>query len=319
MGSLTRNEAAQWLAQRDHFLILTHRRPDGDTVGSAAVLCRGLRQLGKKAYILQNTEITEKYEPLHQGLTKKTAAAGDTLICVDVASAGMLPEAFKKLQNRIELRIDHHGTATPFTPLELVDPQAAACAEVIYDVLCLLGVRLDKLMAEALYTAVSTDTGCFRYANTTAHSYQVAAACAEAGGDLYTINQAIFETNTLARLRLQGWMVENTRFLNGGSVAVCVLPLAVERHFGVTEDDMENISGFPRSIEGVKIAATLRQTGQGQVKLSVRAMPGYDAAAVCARFGGGGHKGAAGASTELSLEEAAAAVAKAMQEVVENR
>ncbi|MBO5953622.1 MAG: DHH family phosphoesterase [Oscillospiraceae bacterium] len=315
MSSLTRNETAQWLKDHDHYLILTHRRPDGDTIGSAAVLCRGLRQLGKKAHVLYNGEITQKYAPLHQGLSKKTAAAGDTVICVDVASANMLPDSFRKLQERIELRIDHHGTATPFTPLELVDPQAGACADIIYDILCLLGIKLDQPMAEALYTAVSTDTGCFRYANTNAHSYLVAAACAEAGGDLYAINQAVFETNTLAKLRLQGWMVENTRFLAEGRIAVCALPLAMEQHFGVTEDDMENVSGFPRSIEGVKIAATLRQTGHGQVKMSVRAVPGYDAAAVCALFGGGGHKGAAGATIELSLEEAAAAVAKAMLEL----
>ena len=315
MSSLTRNETAQWLKDHDHFLILTHRRPDGDTVGTSAALCRGLRKLGKKAYVLHNGEITQKYAPLHQGLSKKTVAAGDTVICVDVASANMLPDSFRKLQDRIQLRIDHHGTATPFTPLELVDPKASACADIVYDLLSLLEVELDKPLAEALYTAVSTDTGCFRYANTNAHAYQVAAACAQAGGDLYAINQAIFETNTLAKLRLQGWMVENTRFLAEGRIAVCPLPLAVEQRFGVTEDDMENISGFPRSIEGVKMAATLRQTGQGQVKMSVRAVPGYDAAAVCARFGGGGHKGAAGATTDLSLEEAAAAVAKAMLEM----
>ena len=139
------------------------------------------------------------------------------------------------------------------------------------------------------------------------------AACAAAGGDLYRINQAIFETNSLAKLRLQGWIVENIQFFHDRAIAVCALPLAVEKAIGVTEDDMENISGFPRSIEGVKIAATLRQTEDGRVKISVRAVPGYDAAAVCSQFGGGGHKGAAGATTNLPLEAAAVAVAQAME------
>ena len=311
--TLTRIEAATWLRHRDRFLIISHRRPDGDTIGSTAALCLGLRQLGKEACILENPEITELYKHLYEGLTKAEASPEDVLISVDVASPGMLGESARSLQDRIALRIDHHCTATSFTPDELVDGEAGACGEIIYDILRLMGVKLDKRLAEALYTAVSTDTGCFRYANTTAHSFAVAAACAEAGGDLHTINQNIFDTNSLARLKMQSWIIQNLRLLRDGQIAICALPLSVEKAIGVNEDDMENISGFPRSIAGVKIAATLRQTGDGKVKLSVRALPGYDASAVCAKFGGGGHKGAAGANTDLSLEAAAQAVAEAME------
>lgn len=313
MGSLTRTEAAAFLAEHDRYLILTHRRPDGDTVGSAAALCLGLRRLGKQAHVLRNMEITEKYSHLHSGLDRDHPRPDDTLVSVDVAAPELLPEVFMPLRERIALRIDHHGTATAFAPLELVDPQAGACGEIIYDLLCLLGVGLDKAIAGALYTAVSTDTGGFRYANTTAHTYRVAAACAETGADLHAISQRIFETNSLARLRLQGWMVEHIRFFGDGRLAVCALPLAVEKQLGVTEDDLENISGFPRSILGVELAATLRQTPEGKVKLSVRALPGYDAAQVCAAFGGGGHKGAGGATLDMPLEAAARAVAQQLQ------
>ena len=319
MSRLTRNETAAWLAGNDRFTILTHRRPDGDTIGSAAVLCFGLRQLGKTAHILENPEITAKYAHLHAGLTKSSLEPGDTLVSVDVASPNMLPDAFRSLEDKISLRIDHHATATSFTAFELVEADAAACAEIIYEVLCLLGVKLDKAMAEALYTAVSTDTGCFRYANTTAHSFRTAAACAEAGGDLQAINQAIFETNSFRKLKIQSWITENTRFLAGGKIAICALPLRVEREIGVTEDDMENISGFPRSIEGVRIAATLRETADGKVKVSVRATPEHDAAAVCAKFGGGGHRGAAGCTIALPLADAALAVAQAMPEIETGR
>ena len=312
---LTRVETATWLRHKDHFLILSHRRPDGDTLGSTAALCLGLRQLGKTAHILENPEITELYRHLHRGLTKPKAQKGDVIISVDVASPGMLGESARALQDRIALRIDHHCTATSFTPDELVDGEAGACGEIIYDILRLLGVKLDKALAEALYTAVSTDTGCFRYANTTAHSFAVAAACAEAGGDLHTINQNVFDTNSLERLKIQSWIIQNLRLYKDGQMAVCALPLAVEQDIGVNEDDMENISGFPRSIKGVKIAATLRETVDGKVKISVRALPGYDASQVCARFGGGGHKGAAGANTDLPLEAAADAVTEAMEEL----
>jgi len=315
MASLTRHEAARFLTERDHFAIVTHRRPDGDTLGSAAVLCRGLRTLGKTAHVLENPEITAKYIHLHTGLTKPQVEEGDTVISVDVAAPGMLPEVFQALKESIQLRIDHHGTATSFTPYELVDPESAACGEIIWDVLTEMGVVLDVPMANALYTAVSTDTGCFRYANTNAHSYRVAAACAEAGAELFQLNQVLFETNSLGRLRLQGWLVENALFLAEGNVVICALPRSVEQELGLTEDDVENISGFPRSIEGVKIAATLRQEENGLIKLSVRAVPGYDAAAVCAKFGGGGHKGAAGASFAMSMEDAVKAVAAAMPEM----
>lgn len=313
MSSLTRNEAARWLREHDNFLILTHKRPDGDTIGSAAVLCRGLRQLGKTAHVLRNMEVTGKYLHLHADLTRDCPETGDTLITVDVAAPELLPEAYSHLAKFVRLRIDHHGSDTPFAPLQLVDPAAGACGEIIYDVLTEMGAKLDKPMAEALYTAVSTDTGCFRYANTTAHTYRVAAACWEAGGDLHAINQQIFETNSFGKLRLQSWMTENIRFRCSGQVAVCALPAQVERDLGLTEDDLENVSGFPRSIEGVKIAATLRETSDGRIKVSVRALPGFDAAAVCAKFSGGGHKGAAGATLKAELEEAAALVSMEME------
>ena len=315
MSSLTRNETARWLQAHDSFLILTHKRPDGDTIGSAAALCLGLRQLGKTAHVLRNMEVTEKYLHLHADLAKDCPEDGDVLGAVDTAAPQLLPEVYSHLAKSVRLRIDHHGSDTPFAPLQLVDATAGACGEIIYDVLTEMGVPLDKRMAEALYTAVSTDTGCFRYANTTAHTFRTAAACCDAGGDLQAINQAIFDTNSFSRLRLQSWITENIRFRCGGQVAVCALPAQVERDLGLTEDDLENVSGFPRSIEGVKVAATLRQTGDGCVKISVRALPGYDAAQVCAAFGGGGHKGAAGATLKAELEEAATMVSMEMEKL----
>ena len=312
---MTRIETALYLLKFDKFAIVTHRRPDGDTLGSAALLCRGLRQLGKTAYVLENPERTEKYVPLHEGLTKAWAEEGDTVVCVDVASPNMLGAHFAPLQEKIQLRIDHHGSATLFTPFELVEPKTASCGEIVYGVLQVMGAKLDVPMAQALYTAISTDTGCFRYANTTAETLRVAADCKEAGADTFRLNQELFETNSLARLRLQGWLVENALFLQGGKIAICALPLSKEQELGLTEDDMENISGFPRSIAGVKIAATLRQETAETVKMSVRAVPGYDAAAICATFGGGGHKGAAGASMKMTMDEAVEAVKAAMPEI----
>ena len=315
MKQLTGKQTAEYLSQNDNYVILTHRRPDGDTLGSAALLCRGLRKLGKTAHILHNPEITEKYAHLHQGLTTEQVNDSDILIAVDTASKGMLPEAFSQYADRITLRIDHHATADSFTDYELVEGETAACGELVARVLSLMGVQLDKPMANALYTAISTDTGCFRYANTTAETFECAAHCAYSGADLFAINQALFETRSLSRLRLEGWLIENMIFLQEGKIAICALPKAKEAELALSEDDLENISGFPRSIEGVKIAATLREEGTDRIKISVRAVPGYDAAAICAQFGGGGHKGAAGASMACSMAEAVEKIKNAVPKI----
>ena len=305
MKSLNRAEAAGFLLVNDNFCILTHRRPDGDTVGSAAALCLGLRKLGKQAWVLKNEEISDRFGWLVEGLTKEAVEEHDIVVSVDVASPGMLPKCFAPLAETCRLRIDHHGSATSFTPEELVDADSASCAELVCDVLAILGVEMDKNIAEAVYVGMSTDTGCFRFANTTAHSFTVAAVCAKAGADIYGLNQQLFETNSLPKLRMHAWMIENMKLLDDGKLAIVAIPRAVEELLRVTDDDMDNISSYPRTVAGVRMAATLRQTKDGETKISVRAVPGYDAAAVCAYFGGGGHKGAAGASTHMGLEEAA--------------
>ena len=316
MKKLTRAEAAEFLARQNHFSIITHCGPDGDTVGSAAGLCLGLRQLGKTAHVLQNSQFPDKYKYLVEGLLKEDAQEGDTVISVDVAAAKMLSDDSRHLSDRVDLRIDHHATDTPFAALELVDSTAAACSEIVYDLLMLLGVRLDVAMANALFTAVSTDTGCFRYANTTHRTFAVASACAAVSPDLFRITQELFDTVTLGRLRLQNWVVEHMRMLCDGKIVVCGIPADLYRTLDLREEDMGNLSGFLRSIEGVKIAATVKQDEEGHTGISVRAVPGYDAAAVCVKFGGGGHKGAAGASMEnVTLEEALEKLIQAMPEI----
>ena len=307
---MTRSECARWLEQHDNYVILTHRRPDGDTIGSAVTLCHGLRSLGKTAFVLENQEVSNVVAQILPGTTISQAAEDATVISVDVASPGMLPKEFMALLDRCQLRIDHHAAGDSYTPCELVDGSAASCGDIVYDVLMELGVTLDQQMAKALYVAVSTDTGCFRYANTNPHAYRVAAACAETGADLYPLTQTLFDTNSLAKLKLQSWMVENAKIFAGGRAAVCAIPKSVEDT--VSRDDLEGIPGFLRSIEGICMSATIRELEDG-AKMSVRAIPGYDATLICGQFGGGGHKGAAGAATKMPFRDTEAAVIAAME------
>ena len=315
MKILTRVECADWLLERDRFTILTHRKPDGDTIGSSAALCRGLRQLGKTAHVLENDEVTPLYAPLLEGLTKPQPEEGDVLIAVDVAADSMLPKAYNDLKNCIDLRIDHHGSGREYTPNEHVDSQSAACAEIIWELLLDMGVDPDEKMAEAVYVGVSTDTGCFRFANTTAHTFDVSADCTAAGADIFEWNRKLFDTNSLAKLRLQAWVVDHFQLLCDGKIAICALPKSVEEEIGVSEDDMNNISGFLRSIEGVCIAVLLRDVDAENTKVSVRSVPGFNAAYICEQFGGGGHPGAAGASMNCSLHEAVEAMKAALPKI----
>ena len=307
---MTRSECARWLEQHDNYVILTHRRPDGDTIGSAVALCHGLRSMGKTAFVLENQEASAVVGRLLPGVTIPQTPADATVISVDVASPGMLPKEAMPLLEQCQLRIDHHAAGDSYTPQELVDGTAASCGDLVYDVLMELGVALDQKMAKALYVAVSTDTGCFRYANTNPHAYRVAAACAETGADLYPLTQILFDTNSLAKLKLQSWMVENAKIFADGKAAVCAIPKTVEDT--VSRDDLEGIPGFLRSIEGVCMSATIRELEDG-AKMSLRAIPGYDATVICGQFGGGGHKGAAGAAVKMPLRDAEQAVIAAIE------
>ena len=315
MKNLNRVDTAAWLRRNDSYCILTHRRPDGDTVGSAGALCLGLRAMGKTAHILENPEITDKYRQLHAGMTCTEVYTGATVISVDVAAETMFPTAFAHLKDKVELCIDHHGTNSGYAKEGLVEAEAAACGEIIYDLLNLLKVPLSREMAECIYIAVSTDTGCFRYSNTSARTLRTAAACLETGINSYAINMALFETVRLPRLKLDAYMAQNLELHKDGKIALCRIPLSLEHELELQEDDMENVSNFARNVEGVELAVTFRTDLTGATKLSVRSAPNYDASAICAALGGGGHKAAAGARVNCGQLEAREKVMAALEEL----
>lgn len=294
MKNISLTEAAEYLRTNDNYLILSHRRPDGDTVGSSAALCLALRKLGKRAFLYKNPQFTPKFAPYFTGLTADTVPENATVLSVDVAAEGLFP--FGAEQTKVALAIDHHGTNSGFSELACVDASAAACGELIWALLPLLGVLPDQKIAEAVYVAVSTDTGCFRYSNTTANTLSVAAACKACGADTYSINRVMFEIKRKARLRLEAYLIDTMEFYADGKVSVNIMPTEILNKLGITEDDINDISGFGRNVEGVEIAVMLREVEDGVGKVSVRTSPAYDAAKICARFGGGGHAAAAGGS-----------------------
>lgn len=312
MKQLTIEHLAAALLARDNYCIFTHRRPDGDTIGCAAALCRGLRSVGKTAAIFENAQFTPKFRPFLDGLTCPNVPQGATLVAVDVAAEDMLP--YNAPQRKIDLLIDHHGSNVGYAAQGLVRPEAAACGEVILELLEQLHATLDKVTAEAIYLAVSTDTGCFRYSNTTERTLLCAARCKQLGADTFPINKTMFMTKRLSRLKLESHLIQTAEFYCGGSVGVCSIPLQLQQELGLTEDDIDDISGFAREIEGVKIGVMLREVDNGRGKISVRTAPEIDAAAICGVLGGGGHAAAAGANVDGGVDGARQAVLRAIRQ-----
>ncbi len=305
-------EAAAWLKKHDDFLIMTHRRPDGDAVGSAAALCLGLRALGKKAELFPNTQFTDKFRPLWDGLLGSGDPEGKTVIAVDMAAETMLPYNAPGMAGKIVFSLDHHGSNSHYAESTFVDAHAAACGELVYLVLTELGVTLTKEMAEAIYVALSTDTGCFRFTNVTAQTYRVAAACLQAGADTAYWNRLLFMTRTAPRLKLEAYLTETAEFFAGGKVCICTLPQEKETEFGLSEDDLDDISGFPRDIEGVEVGVMIRDVADG-AKVSLRTFAPWDASAICEKMGGGGHAAAAGATVKGTMAEAKTAALDAIR------
>ena len=312
---LTVRETADFLRTLDNVLILTHVRPDGDTVGCAAALCRALRALGKTAYMLPNPDITETYEPYAAPCWAPEDFAPAAVVSVDIAALNLLPDNALPYKGDICLAIDHHGSQEFFAARTCLDADAAACGEVIYEIVRTL-TEVTPDIALALYVAVSTDTGCFVYANTTARTHRIAAELMELGIDVGPVNKALFRTKSPIRLAMESRMVSAMELYDNGRVVVMSIPLSLCRELHAAESDVEELSSLAALVQGTDCGITLRELKPGKVKLSLRTGPRVDASAVCRVLGGGGHKGAAGATVEGTMDDAKAAILRAYQEVM---
>ena len=310
---MTNLETVEFLRTHDHYLIINHCRPDGDAVGSAAALCLGLRGIGKEAVIWKNPQTTRRYFPFLEGLETETVPENVTLVSVDMATEGLLPLNGAQFAGKIELSIDHHISNEGYAGKTNVAPQCAACGELLLDILKELG-PITHEMANALYLAISTDTGCMRYSNVTANTLYAVAELKSLGADVYPINKVMFSTKTIARLRLEAALVSSVEFYAGGLVGLCSLTNSLLDALGADADDTDDISGFARSIEGVEIAVMVQELREGGTKISLRTGEDYNASEICKRLGGGGHKAAAGATVKGCVEEAKKSVLRAIEE-----
>lgn len=314
-GRLTVQEAAARLRQMNNVLLLTHVRPDGDTIGSAAALCQALRDMGKTAYLLYNPEITDTYAPYAEPYWASEGFVPEHIVSTDIAALNLLPDNAAAYASRVELTIDHHGSQEFFAAETCLDADAAACGEIIYRVIREL-TAVTPAIAPLLYVAISTDTGCFVYANTTADTHRIAAELLETGIDVGPVNKVLFRTKSKTRLAMEARMVADMELYDGDRVVVMSIPLSLRQELHATEADIEELSSLAALVEGTDCGITLRELKPGRVKLSLRTGPRVDACAVCQRLGGGGHTAAAGATVDGTLEDAKALILKAYRAVV---
>ena len=296
-------EAAGILQDNDNFLILAHSKPDGDTLGSAYALQRALITLGKKAFVKCGDPVPSKFSFLvpHD---KTDEFEPDCIIAVDIADTKLLGILSKKYCESIDLCIDHHRSNNLYAKKTLLDAGAAANGEIIYKLILELGITPDKEISNAIFTAITSDTGGFRYADVSAQTHRIAADLIEFGAEHSHINRIIFETKSRARMNVDRLMLETMRFDFDGCCATIFIPASLKEEYGIGEDDLDGISSLPRTIEGVYVGITLRDCGdQNSFRISLRSQSPFNSSAVCVGLGGGGHKNAAGVTLEGSLDE----------------
>lgn len=308
-NNVTLAEVAAFFKEKDNFLLLCHNRPDGDTLGSALALYHALRHLGKTVRIACADEPAPNTAFLFDAFDGDLDDPDDETaipVAVDVASLSLLGALKEAYEGRIALKLDHHETGDDYAIYNYTDPTAAACGEVIFELVGLLDVPLTAV-AEPLYAAVSSDTGGFRYSNTTARTHRMAAALLENGADNAFIDHQLFENRTQAEIRALTAAYSGLRYFRDGAVAAVVITNDIKKRLDLSEHDLGVLSSITREIDGVVVGLTLRQYKHEPqtYKLSVRSEPGFPANALCALFGGGGHACAAGAEITAPTPESA--------------
>ena len=305
MNKIDVKQCVELLKEFDNYLILCHKNPDGDTLGSAFALHRGLTKLGKKSMVRCADTINDKFSFLWDELDNSEIEY-EKIITVDVADTKLLGSDFdQEYGNKVFLCIDHHLSNTNYAENLLLEDRAAA-AEIIYEVVCEMGVEICPKIANCIYTGIATDTGCFLFSNTSPTTHKIAASLIEAGADYTTINRVMFETKTLSYLRLEQMASSSIEMHYGGKCAIMTITQAMFNKSGSNESECDGIASLPRKIEGVKIGVTIRERNDKSYKVSLRTVEPYDAAKICGRLGGGGHNRAAGCEFFCSLDQAKA-------------
>ncbi len=301
-------EIVKLLSQAGGVAIFPHVSADGDAIGSSLALAMALKKAGKDVVVymeenipavyrfLPGTELTRFYDPSDEIMDINLA-----LDTGDVDRLGTRGEAFFKAPCTIN--IDHHVTNTKFALLNHVDEVSASTGEIVYTLLKKLKLSIDTDMATCLYTAVATDTGGFKYSNTTAETHRIASELVSTGIDIAELSQRIFDNTTYPKLKLTQKAIELLEFYENNRLAVVALSRADLLSMGASDEDCDGIVNIGRSVEGVEVSLLVKEKNAEEVRVNLRSKNYVDVSEVAAAFGGGGHKRAAGCTVNGTLQQ----------------
>lgn len=313
---LTLRQTARYLKRHDNYIILTHASPDGDTLGAAYGLYYGLKEIGKIASVICPDLIPSKYGYfVHE--TDHVKREGAVIIAVDVADKRLLGSLEEEFGDVIDLNIDHHISNVKYARNLYLDSDAAATCEIIYELLLVLGVNINDVTAKALYTGLVTDTGCFKYSNVTFKTHLIASQLYDYNIGAAEINRIMFDTKSKDLLELERTVLDTAEYHFDDRCIILTVTADIQEKTHCSGPDLEGIAVITRSIEGVIAGVTIKQTDDTCYKVSLRTYPPLDASCICRKLGGGGHRGAAGATVNGTLEEVKAKILSAVGESME--
>ena len=307
------HETAKILENADKILLLCHSHPDGDTLGSTYALARALLGMGKRVRVECSDPIPKDFSFMLEGIETDDFEP-ELIAAIDVADIKLLgKESEGKYTGKIGLCIDHHGSNMLYADKVCLEADSASTAEIIYLLLKIMQVDPDPVIASCLFTGVSTDTGCFRFSNTTVRTFEIAAELAKLGADTYNIIQVFFETKTKTYAALERLALDSMRFYFSDRCALICVTQDMYKRSGSNESETDRLANLPRQIEGVLVGVNMRELKDGSFKASVRTHGDIDASAICKRLGGGGHMGAAGCTLYGSKQQAINSLLKEVQ------
>jgi phosphoesterase RecJ-like protein len=315
-------EIAALLRGRRRFAVLSHVRPDGDALGSQLALALCLKELGKEVHVWNEDGLLEKYAFLPEGklLTKPPAEPEDfdVVVALDTATRDRLGTTLGAIRSAQHwINIDHHPSNPGYGDLVYIDPFAPATGQILFELIRSEGLPFDRAIAENLFAAISTDTGSFQYPNTTWRTFEIAAELLRSGVDVGRLSQQLYESYPRRRAELLRALLGTMRFDAGGKIASFSLSRAVAAELGAQPEDNEGLIDHLRAIEGVIVAVFFEELPDGKVRVSMRSKnEAADVCAICQRFGGGGHKLAAGARVRGELADVERRVLEAICDVI---
>ena len=306
-----KSEICDAIHARRRFLITSHAKPDGDSIGSQLAMAYALEVLGKEVRIVNADPAPEHYLEfpgvarieITRELRERPGSAGDEALIV-MESSDLKRTGVAGLEGRFTINIDHHQGNASYGDLNWLDESAAACGEMVFDLIEALGAPLTIESATHVYLAILTDTGSFHYANITPKTFDICRRCTEAGVNPAAMARRVFDQNSIGKLKLIGALLAEMNLLDGGRLAVMYLNDEILNATGTTYNDTEGLINLPLTAREIRAVVFFKLGADGDVHVSMRSKYDVDVRTIAARHGGGGHKNAAGFKVKGPLNAA---------------